>query len=160
MELEEAADGVSKLTSKTICKSDHDMDDKTAAVQNSDIKNEEELGKKEHTVDASDTIFKKTTEKEFLMSLDITEYELQMMERQAEEEKRLEAACMPKVNIGNCLLRKMWCLIDQPSVLSPDFGCDITAKKYCMLGLPNDIDKSLEEVSLFQRWRNKLFLLS
>ncbi|XP_013910183.1 PREDICTED: Werner syndrome ATP-dependent helicase isoform X1 [Thamnophis sirtalis] len=96
MELEEAADGGSKLTSKTICKSDHDIDDKTGGVQNSDIRNEEELDKKEHTVDASDTIFKKSTEKEFLMSLDITEYELQMMERQAEEEKRLEAAYMPK----------------------------------------------------------------
>ncbi|XP_070791509.1 bifunctional 3'-5' exonuclease/ATP-dependent helicase WRN [Pituophis catenifer annectens] len=96
MELEEAADGVSKLTSKIICKSDHNIDDKTAGVQNPHIKNEEELGKKEHTVDASDTIFKKSTENEFSMSLDITEYELQMMERQAEEEMRLEAAGMPE----------------------------------------------------------------
>lgn len=103
MELEEAADGVSKLTSKIICKSDHDIDDKTAGVQNPHIKNEEELGKKEHTVDASDTIFKNSAEKEFSMSLDITEYELQMM---AEEEMRREAAGMLEVNIGNCFLRK------------------------------------------------------
>lgn len=106
MDLEEAADGVSKLAPKIICKSDRDIDDKTAGVQNLHIKNEEELGKKEHTVDASDTIFKKSTENEFSMSPDITEYELQMMERQAEEEMRLEAAGMPEVNIGSCLLRK------------------------------------------------------
>ncbi|XP_058029205.1 bifunctional 3'-5' exonuclease/ATP-dependent helicase WRN isoform X3 [Ahaetulla prasina] len=93
MELEEAADGISKFTSKIICKSDHDIDDKTAGVQNPHIKNEEQLGKKKHTVDASDT---KSTEKEFSMPLDITEYELQMMEHQAEEEMRLEAAGMPE----------------------------------------------------------------
>uniref|UniRef100_A0A670Z932 DNA 3'-5' helicase n=1 Tax=Pseudonaja textilis TaxID=8673 RepID=A0A670Z932_PSETE len=96
IELEKAADGVSELTSKIICKSNHGIDDKTADVQNLHIKNEEELGKKEYTVDASNTIFKKSTEKEFLMSLDITEYELQMIERQAEEEMLLETACMPE----------------------------------------------------------------
>ncbi|XP_070598282.1 bifunctional 3'-5' exonuclease/ATP-dependent helicase WRN isoform X3 [Erythrolamprus reginae] len=94
MELEKTAEGVSKLTSKMICQSDHDIDDKTAGVQNSHIKNEDKRGKKAHTVDASDIIFKTSTEKEFLMSLDVTEYELQMMERQAEEEMQLEAACM------------------------------------------------------------------
>uniref|UniRef100_A0A8C5RF72 DNA 3'-5' helicase n=1 Tax=Laticauda laticaudata TaxID=8630 RepID=A0A8C5RF72_LATLA len=96
IELEKAADGVSKLTSKIICKSNHGIDDKTAGVQNLHIKNEEELGKKEPTVDASNTNLKKSTEKEFLMSLDITEYELQMIERQAEEEMLLETACMPE----------------------------------------------------------------
>uniref|UniRef100_A0A670Z2U5 DNA 3'-5' helicase n=1 Tax=Pseudonaja textilis TaxID=8673 RepID=A0A670Z2U5_PSETE len=101
IELEKAADGVSELTSKIICKSNHGIDDKTADVQNLHIKNEEELGKKEYTVDASNTIFKKSTEKEFLMSLDITEYELQMIERQAEEEMLLETACMPEVNLYN-----------------------------------------------------------
>uniref|UniRef100_A0A8C5RHA7 ATP-dependent DNA helicase n=1 Tax=Laticauda laticaudata TaxID=8630 RepID=A0A8C5RHA7_LATLA len=99
IELEKAADGVSKLTSKIICKSNHGIDDKTAGVQNLHIKNEEELGKKEPTVDASNTNLKKSTEKEFLMSLDITEYELQMIERQAEEEMLLETACMPEVNL-------------------------------------------------------------
>ncbi|XP_025031851.1 Werner syndrome ATP-dependent helicase-like, partial [Python bivittatus] len=74
---------VSKLTSKIICKSNHYVDHKTAGVQNPHIKDEKEPSKKEHT---SNTIFKESTEKEFLMSLDITEYELQMMERQAEEE--------------------------------------------------------------------------
>uniref|UniRef100_A0A8C5REL9 DNA 3'-5' helicase n=1 Tax=Laticauda laticaudata TaxID=8630 RepID=A0A8C5REL9_LATLA len=101
IELEKAADGVSKLTSKIICKSNHGIDDKTAGVQNLHIKNEEELGKKEPTVDASNTNLKKSTEKEFLMSLDITEYELQMIERQAEEEMLLETACMPEVNLYN-----------------------------------------------------------
>ncbi|XP_039189672.1 Werner syndrome ATP-dependent helicase isoform X2 [Crotalus tigris] len=88
MELEKAADGVSKLNSKIIC---NDIDDKIAGVQNPHIKDEEELGKKEHSEDASDAIFKKSTEKEFLMSLDVTDYELQMMERQAEEEMLHEA---------------------------------------------------------------------
>ncbi|ETE72988.1 Werner syndrome ATP-dependent helicase, partial [Ophiophagus hannah] len=96
IELEKTADGVSKLTSKIICKSNHGIDDKTAGAENLPIKNEEELGKKEHTVDASNTGFEKSTENEFLMSLDITEYELQMMERQAEEEMLLETACMPE----------------------------------------------------------------
>ncbi|KAL7988526.1 hypothetical protein Chor_007445 [Crotalus horridus] len=91
MELEKAADGVSKLNSKIIC---NDIDDKIAGVQNPHIKDEEELGKKEHSEDASDAIFKKSTEKEFLMSLDITDYELQMMERQAEEEMLHEATYM------------------------------------------------------------------
>ncbi|KAG8130300.1 hypothetical protein E2320_016907 [Naja naja] len=96
IELEKAADGVSKLTSKIICKSNHGIDDKSASAENLHTKNEEELDKKEHTVDASNTGFKESTEKEFLMSLDITEYELQMMERQAEEEMLLEIACMPE----------------------------------------------------------------
>lgn len=96
VELENAADGVSKLNSKIIC---DDIDDKIAGIQNPHIKDEEELGKKEHSEDASDTIFKKSTEKEFLMSLDITEYELQMMERQAEEEMLHEATCMSEVNL-------------------------------------------------------------
>ncbi|XP_063150841.1 bifunctional 3'-5' exonuclease/ATP-dependent helicase WRN [Candoia aspera] len=104
MELEKAADvrimcnkeekaEVSKLTSRIICKSNHYTDNKTAGVQNPHIK-DEELSKKEHTEDASGTMFKESTEKEFLMSLDITEYELQMMERQAEEEMLRDATCL------------------------------------------------------------------
>ncbi|KAM6473025.1 bifunctional 3'-5' exonuclease/ATP-dependent helicase WRN isoform 2-T3 [Liasis olivaceus] len=82
---------VSKLTSKIICKSNHYVDHKTAGVQNPHLKDEKELSKKEHTEDTSNTIFKESIEKEFLMSLDITEYELQMMEHQAEEEMLHEA---------------------------------------------------------------------
>lgn len=96
MELEKAADGVSKLNSKIIC---NDIDDKIAGIENSHIKDEEELGKKEHSEDASDGILKISTEKEFLMSLDVTDYELQMMERQAEEEMLHEATYMSEVNL-------------------------------------------------------------
>uniref|UniRef100_A0A8C7E382 DNA 3'-5' helicase n=1 Tax=Naja naja TaxID=35670 RepID=A0A8C7E382_NAJNA len=109
IELEKAADGVSKLTSKIICKSNHGIDDKSASAENLHTKNEEELDKKEHTVDASNTGFKESTEKEFLMSLDITEYELQMMERQAEEEMLLEIACMPELSFFSFSLSQYFC---------------------------------------------------
>ncbi|KAH0628498.1 hypothetical protein JD844_009771 [Phrynosoma platyrhinos] len=79
----------SELTPKLIWESS-DHVDHLADLEN-DIK--EELNKKKQEDDISGGGTKTAEEHGYLMSLAITEYELQMLERQAEEEMLNEAAC-------------------------------------------------------------------
>uniref|UniRef100_A0A670KBG6 DNA 3'-5' helicase n=1 Tax=Podarcis muralis TaxID=64176 RepID=A0A670KBG6_PODMU len=76
----EMSDLTSKVTSESVNRVGHKLVQKEALMEG-----ESEINKKTHVDDASDS-GPKAVVGECLMSLDITEYELQMLERQAEEE--------------------------------------------------------------------------
>nr|XP_028567719.1 LOW QUALITY PROTEIN: Werner syndrome ATP-dependent helicase [Podarcis muralis] len=86
----EMSDLTSKVTSESVNRVGHKLVQKEALMEG-----ESEINKKTHVDDASDS-GPKAVVGECLMSLDITEYELQMLERQAEEELLSEMACMSK----------------------------------------------------------------
>ncbi|XP_028567719.2 bifunctional 3'-5' exonuclease/ATP-dependent helicase WRN isoform X2 [Podarcis muralis] len=86
----EVSDLTSKVTSESVNRVGHKLVQKEALMEG-----ESEINKKTHVDDASDS-GPKAVVGECLMSLDITEYELQMLERQAEEELLSEMACMSK----------------------------------------------------------------
>ncbi|CAI5796825.1 Werner syndrome ATP-dependent helicase isoform X1 [Podarcis lilfordi] len=86
----EISDLTSKVTSESINRVGHKLVQKEALMEG-----ESEINKEKHVDDASDS-GPKAVVGECLMSLDITEYELQMLERQAEEELLSEMACMSK----------------------------------------------------------------
>ncbi|XP_044274806.1 Werner syndrome ATP-dependent helicase isoform X2 [Varanus komodoensis] len=90
---EEEKRETSEFTSKFKCKSKEHLGNKLAGVQTEVLVEGEEQLKKKGAHEALDRRSKETAEEEFLMSLDITEYELQMLERQTEEELLNEAAC-------------------------------------------------------------------
>ncbi|XP_053148013.1 bifunctional 3'-5' exonuclease/ATP-dependent helicase WRN isoform X2 [Hemicordylus capensis] len=78
-----------ELLSEIMCDSNDFTDRNLGGVQTKmedEGEDEAELNQKEQIDGASDRGPNKTAEKGFLMSLDITEYELQMLEHQAEEE--------------------------------------------------------------------------
>ncbi|XP_062985107.1 bifunctional 3'-5' exonuclease/ATP-dependent helicase WRN [Elgaria multicarinata webbii] len=84
-----------EFSSKITCESNEHVDNKPAGVQNEVLEEgEEELNKKKMANEASGRRPEETAERQCLMSLDITEYELQMLERQAEEELLNETACV------------------------------------------------------------------
>ncbi|XP_061491627.1 bifunctional 3'-5' exonuclease/ATP-dependent helicase WRN isoform X2 [Rhineura floridana] len=91
---EEEKAETSDLASKIVCESENRVDYRLVDVQNEALmESEAEINKKKQVDDASDR-GPKDVEGECLMSLDITEYELQMLECQAEEELLNETACM------------------------------------------------------------------
>nr|XP_020664646.1 Werner syndrome ATP-dependent helicase isoform X3 [Pogona vitticeps] len=84
----------SELSSKNMWISNDPRQHKPVGVENEVlVKAEEERYKKNQADEASGTGTNEARENEYLMSLGITEYELQMLERQAEEELLNEKAC-------------------------------------------------------------------
>lgn len=89
----------SELLSGIECNS-HDFMTLLVGGQNESLREgEAELNKKRQADGALDRAPEETAEREYLMSLDITEYELQLLERQAEEELLNEASCMSEVKV-------------------------------------------------------------
>lgn len=88
----------SELSPKHTWVSNDPVQHKPVGVENEELV-EEEICRKSQADDASGTGTKETAEDQYLMSLGITEYELQMLENQAEEELLNEKACMSKVSL-------------------------------------------------------------
>nr|XP_034996944.1 Werner syndrome ATP-dependent helicase isoform X1 [Zootoca vivipara]XP_034996945.1 Werner syndrome ATP-dependent helicase isoform X1 [Zootoca vivipara] len=86
----EMSDFTSKVTPESVNRVGHKLVQKEALMEG-----EAEINKKKQVDDASDS-GPKAVVGQCLMSLDITEYELQMLERQAEDELLNETACMSK----------------------------------------------------------------
>uniref|UniRef100_A0A803TJQ6 DNA 3'-5' helicase n=1 Tax=Anolis carolinensis TaxID=28377 RepID=A0A803TJQ6_ANOCA len=83
----------SELPSKLIRESNDHVDHLDHFQNDILVEDEEEPNNKNQAEDVSNERTKAAGEYGYLMSLDITEYELQMLERQAEEELLNEAAC-------------------------------------------------------------------
>uniref|UniRef100_A0A8D2J917 DNA 3'-5' helicase n=1 Tax=Varanus komodoensis TaxID=61221 RepID=A0A8D2J917_VARKO len=107
---EEEKRETSEFTSKFKCKSKEHLGNKLAGVQTEVLVEGEEQLKKKGAHEALDRRSKETAEEEFLMSLDITEYELQMLERQTEEELLNEAACASQVRLYGPNAKQIACL--------------------------------------------------
>uniref|UniRef100_A0A803TDC6 DNA 3'-5' helicase n=1 Tax=Anolis carolinensis TaxID=28377 RepID=A0A803TDC6_ANOCA len=93
----------SELPSKLIRESNDHVDHLDHFQNDILVEDEEEPNNKNQAEDVSNERTKAAGEYGYLMSLDITEYELQMLERQAEEELLNEAACKSEVLISSVL---------------------------------------------------------
>nr|XP_060619780.1 bifunctional 3'-5' exonuclease/ATP-dependent helicase WRN isoform X2 [Anolis sagrei ordinatus] len=107
----------SELPSKLISESNDHVDHHVHFQNDILEENEEELNKKKQAEDVSNERTKASAEHGYLMSLDITEYELQMLERQAEEELLNEAACKSEDSSFTENEEKSLCLIESDDEL-------------------------------------------